>query len=150
MKSLCIRFTIFSLLICGLSVSSQSQNSSAGQSNSSSSVFDRPKNPNDDDNFIIVPAGQEIRVEPVSPENSAPTSAITHGKVILPVRVGFATAIEPLTQVQIRYAGTSDYGNVYRLVSIEVGKKTYRTKTDMVPYSMEMRFTLTRPLRIRR
>ena len=145
-----IHFTVLCFLMCGMSVAVHAQNSSDNRNSSSPSVFDRPNNPNDDDNFIVVPAGQEIRVEPLSPENSAPTSAITYGKVVLPVRVGFATAIEPLAKVQIRYAGTTDYGTVYRLVGVEIDKKIYRTKTDLVPYAMEMRFTLTKPLRIHR
>ena len=117
-----VYFSILCLLICGLSTPVHAQNSSDNRS-SSANVFDRSKSLDDDDDFIVVPAGQEIRVEPTSAENSEPASVITYGNVVIPVRVGFATAIEALTRVRIRYAGTTDYGAVYRLASLEIDKK---------------------------
>jgi|SRR6185437_9523640 hypothetical protein len=116
----------------------------------SGSVFDRAKNTPDKTDFIVVPAGQEINVEVVSRENSAPTSEIKQRKVVLPVRVGFSTAIEVFTKVHLRFVRDTDYGRVYTLASVKIGKKTYKTETDAIPAGLEMRFTLIRPLRIRR
>ena len=150
MRPTVIRWTTLNLvLLLGLSIAVQSQQGSSSEKNTepAGNVFDRPKNRHDDADFIVVPAGQEINIEVVSPGNSVPTSAITEGKVVVPVRIGFTTAIEALTKVHLRYAGN---GPFYRLVSLRIGKKVYKTETDLAPAGLEMRFTLTRPLRIRR
>ena len=56
------------------------------------SVYDRPKDKVEEaeSDFIVVPAGTEIRVD------------ITESKVIVPVRVGFATPIPPLSKVAVQ------------------------------------------------
>lgn len=103
-----MRWTTLNLVFClGLGIAAQCQQGSSSEKNTepAGNVFDRSKSRHDDADFIVVPAGQEINIEVVSPENSAPTSAITEGKVVVLVRIGFTTAIEALTKVHLRYAG---------------------------------------------
>ncbi|HEY1800560.1 MAG TPA: hypothetical protein VGG46_06450 [Terriglobales bacterium] len=114
------------------------------------SVVDRSKKRHDRSDFFIVPAFTEIRVEVEPREGAAPSSAVEVGKVVLPVRVGFSDAIPVFSKVKFGYAGTGDTGTFYELTSVKVGKITYKVHTDAVPYSPEMRFTLSKPLWIKR
>ncbi len=86
-----------------------------------------------------------------SPAGSPLTTEVTEGKVTTPVRVGFATAIPAGSKVRLRFASPTECGPVYELVSVEIRGTNYKTETDQVGYSpSEMRFTLSKPLRIAR
>jgi len=136
----------------GFSFTAQSQqNSSSEKPKTSTSVLDRVKNKAEDGDFIVIPAGQEIKVDPFFPAGSSPTSRVDQGKVIVPVRVGFTTAIPALTKVHLQFTVTSEDGSLYRITDVEINKKFYKIEIDEAPYAAsEMRFTLTKPLRIAR
>jgi hypothetical protein len=145
--------TMFSaILFLGFSLSVQSQQNGSTEKPKTSSVLDRAKNKIRDSDFIVVPALQEIRVDPVFPAGSAPTSRVDQGKVVIPVRVGFTTAIPALTKVHLQFTTTSEEdGPLYWLTDVEINKKLYKVESDEVPYApSEMRFTLVKPLRIPR
>jgi hypothetical protein len=139
-------------LFFGFSFTAHSQqNSSSEKPKTSTSVLDRVKNKAEDGDFIVIPAGQEIKVEPVFPVGSSPTSRVDQGKVVVPVRVGFTTAIPALTKVHLQFTYTSEEGSLYRITAVKINKKLYKVDTDEAPYAAsEMRFTLTKPLRIAR
>jgi len=139
------------IIFLGFAFTGQSQQSSSSQNPKPSSVLDRAKNKSNEKNFIIIPVGQEIRVDPVFPDGSSPTSRVDQGKVVTPVPVGFTTAIPALTKVHLLFTGTSDDGAYYRLTYVEINKKLYKIESDETPYApSEMRFTLTKPLRLPR
>ena len=141
------------IFFLGFTFTAQSQQkSSSEKAKTSTSVLDRAKDKADDGDFIVIPAMQEIRVDPVFPAGSAPKSIVDQGKVVLPVRVGFRTAIPALTKVHLQFIGTSEEdGLLYRLTDVEINKKLYKIESDEAPYApSEMRFTLTKPLRIPR
>jgi hypothetical protein len=129
------------------------------------SVFDQSKSTLPD--FIIVPAGTEIRVD------------IIDGKVIVPVRVGFATPVPALSQAavkvnQIYYTPVSynvgpgpslpvSYGESAELTAVTVGGVTYPVQARPVSLtgaalgtmtslssSRDAVFVLTAPLAIER
>ena len=101
------------------------------------SVLDQAKNKQPD--FITVPAGTEIRVD------------IVEGKVVVPVRVGFATPIPALSNAAVRvnpvyYApvfysvvsGTTGntpvaYGETADLTAVTVRGVTYPVQANAVP-----------------
>jgi len=140
------------ILFFGFSFTAHAQqNNSSEKPKTSTSVLDRVKNKAEDGDFIVIPAGQEIKVDPVFPAGSTPSSRIEHGKVAVPVRVGFTTAIPALTKVHLLFTDTSEDGSLYRITDVEINKKIYNIETDEAPYAaLEMRFTLTKPLRIAR
>ena len=99
-------------------------------------VFDRAKT--DKPDFIIVPVGTEIRVD------------IVDGKVVVPVRVGFATPIPALSRASVKvnrgysipsaynaYDNTANYPVPYietaDLTSITVGAVAYPVHATTVP-----------------
>lgn len=130
------------------------------------SVFDQTKSNKPD--FLIVPAGTEIRVD------------IVDGKVIVPVRVGFATPIPALSRAEvtinrkyyapynISYDASGNYPGTYtenaELISVTVGAVAYPVKATVVPLNgsaaqptmasipstRDITFVLTAPLAIRR
>lgn len=124
--------------------------------NTPKSVFDRPRDTTPD--VMVVPKGTQIRVD--------------YGKrtVIVPVRVGFSTAIPALSPVKVRVARvyvhaysnpdpnvtstTLDYVDQITLVSVTVGGKSYPVQCDVLPLlpgastNSEMVFTLEEPLSI--
>lgn len=102
--------------------------------NSQRSVLDRPLG--EKPAPIIVPAGTEIRVD------------LVDGKVVVPVRVGFSTAIPALSKVAVKidrvYApgyvdpsgaqvsAPSRYAEYGELKSITIDGKTYAVESDSV------------------
>ena len=121
------------VFLFSFNVTGQTQEEKSADESPSGSVFDRSTNKLGKTDFIVVPAGQEIDVQVASPTKSAPSSEIKRGKVILPVRVGFATAIEVFSKVRLRFAGDSEYGRMYTLTSVRIGKRTYETETNAIP-----------------
>ena len=135
-------------------------------SNRAYSVFDRAKINKPD--FLIIPAGTEIRVD------------IVDGKVIVPVRVGFATPIPALSRAEVTvnrkyyasynvsYDVSGTYAGMYtenaELASVTVGSVAYPVKATVVPLNgvaaqptmasipstRDVTFVLTAPLAIRR
>jgi hypothetical protein len=101
------------------------------------SVFDQAKTNKPD--FIIVPAGTEIRVD------------IVEGKVVVPVRVGFATPIPALSIAAVKVnpvyynpvfynvvAGTASnfpvaYGETAELTAVTVHGITYPVRANAIP-----------------
>jgi len=128
------------------------------------SVFDRAKINKPD--FLILPAGTEIRVD------------IVDGKVIVPVRVGFATPIPALSRAEVTvnrkyyapynvsYDVSGTYAGMYtenaELASVTVDSVAYPVKATVVPLNgvaaqpasipstRDVTFVLTAPLAIRR
>jgi hypothetical protein len=124
------------------------------------SVLDRPKHPEAD--AFVVPAGTQLKVD------------IGGQKIVVPVRVGFATPIPALSQVTVQVtrsyvaipysfggapynAGVPnvDYIEYARLTAIIVGGTTYPVQTDSLPLlrgatNSEVTFTLGDALRILR
>ena len=128
------------------------------------SFFDRAKINKPD--FLILPAGTEIRVD------------IVDGKVIVPVRVGFATPIPALSRAEVTvnrkyyapynvsYDVSGTYAGMYtenaELASVTVDSVAYPVKATVVPLNgvaaqpasipstRDVTFVLTAPLAIRR
>ena len=103
-----------------------------------------------DSQKLIVPAGTEVRVEFTQP-NGSPPEVIT-GKVAVPVRVGWATAI-PATSMVIMSANVT----VVELASVTIGTVSYKVKTNSMPLftsapgtDCELAFVLKEPLEIPR
>jgi hypothetical protein len=141
---------------------------SAGEPTKPVSVFDRAKRKQAE--FIIVPAGTEIRVD------------IIEGKVVVPVRVGFATPIPALSPAAVKLnqnfytpvfynvvAGSPanaavPYGESAELTSITVRGVNYPVRATAVPLNRaatlgtsasiqsnrDATFVLTAPLPIER
>jgi hypothetical protein len=138
---------------------STSSGATEGHPGDTTSVFDRPKKRHDRSDFFIVPASTEIRVSVEHRDGAPPSSAVEIGKVVLPVRIGFADAIPVFSKVTFGPVGIGtfsvldyrdNFGLLYELTTVTVGKKTYKIHTDALPYSPEMRFTLAKPLWIKR
>lgn len=107
--------------------------------------------------MIVVPAGTELRVD------------IDERKVVVPVRVGFATPIPALSKatVQVRreqittnaYAVGQvpyvDYVDYATVTAVTVGSTTYEVETDTVqlfkgPGNKEVKFILSKPVSVLR
>src|SRR6185312_4678590 len=138
---------------------STSSGATEGHPGDTTSVFDRPKKRHDRSDFFIVPASTEIRVSVEHRDGAPPSSAVEIGKVVLPVRIGFADAIPVFSKVTFGPVGIGtfsvldyrdNFGLLYELTTVTVGTKTYKIHTDALPYSPEMRFTLAKPLWIKR
>jgi len=114
--------------------------------------------------FLIVPAGTEIKVD-ISEENpDREPEHVLQGKVVAPVRVGFATAIPALSkttvQLSLRYYDAGylqpGYANVARLTAVTVDGTTYDVESSEIPVgplpalTSEVSFTLLRALAIKR
>lgn len=102
---------------------------------------------NSSDDVLVVPAGTEIRVE------FAQTGGVAHvltGKVVVPVRVGWTTAIPATSKV----IGET-HATFVVLTSITIGDVAYKVKTNLMSLfttasGSELRFTLAEPLQIPR
>ena len=121
-----------------------------------SSVLDAAKENEPD--VIVVPAGTQIQVN------------IIEGKVTVPVRVGWATAIPALTKVAVEisvpyypvygpyYGGSVPYYNnlysaeVAQLTSVTLDGTRYDLQTDQIPVlaGSEAKFTLLKELTLKR
>jgi hypothetical protein len=125
---------------------------------------------------LVVPAGTEIRVV-MQPAPDMTPSHVSTAKVVVPVRMGFETAIPALSKMTVKVTPTTYYNAGYNasesvvgipeqqvvmavveLTSLTVGKVTYRVKTNAIPLfgsplldiMSEMTFTLSEPLHVRR
>jgi len=128
-------------------------------------VTDRPKDTTPD--FLIVPVGAEIKVD-ISEENANREPVhIVQGKVTVPVRVGFATAVPALSkatvQITTRYYDTGNEESVQLtytcsalLTAVTVDGTTYDVESSEVSVGPtpgltgEVTFVLQRALAIRR
>ena len=127
-------------------------------------VADRVKDKAPD--FYIVPAGTEIKVD-ISEENQQrDLEHIVQGKVVAPVRLGFATPIPALSkatvQLSMRYYDTGGdepqaaYNYVAQLTSVTVDGTSYDVESSEIPVgpmpgmTSEVSFTLQRALAIKR
>ena len=128
-------------------------------------VADRVKDKAPD--FYIVPAGTEIKVD-ISEENQQrELEHVVEGKVVAPVRLGFATPIPALSkatvQLSMRYYDTgygdtpqSAYAYVAQLTSVTVEGASYDVESSEVSVGpmpgmlSEVSFTLQRALAIKR
>ncbi len=125
--------------------------------------------------LLIVPAGTEIRVQTLSGLPTVTRSGTFYeGKVVVPVRIGFTTAIPALSKVKIAvysvyagdgyivygnslfsptgYADSSGYVNQAELdnVTIDGVEYTVRTKGTTFSVSSEQIFVLAEPLTLER
>jgi hypothetical protein len=126
-----------------------------------SSILDRSKDSRPD--VIVIPVGTELKVD------------IEQHKIIVPVRVGFATPIPALSQVTVEVrrsfesapyvsSGSSysnydapflDYVEYATVTAVTVAGKTYPVQTDSLPLSSigtnsEVKFVLGEPIKILR
>jgi hypothetical protein len=117
-------------------------------------VLDRPQDSAPD--MIVVPAGTELRVD------------IHQHKVVVPVRVGFATPIPALSQVAVEvsrtyvntpYSATAvpyvDYVEYATVTAVTVEGRTYEVQSDSIPLlkgwtNSEVTFTLAGPVAVLR
>ncbi len=119
-------------------------------------VRDRKKG--GDEDILVVPKGTRIQTDIAkSFPDTPPTPFEYYGKVEIPVRLGFTTAIPVGSAVRVQiYATYADTGYQYaaRLVSVTVDGIAYRILTDRLPVDpstvKEVTFTLLRDLRISR
>jgi hypothetical protein len=139
--------------------SSQKANPSASTP-SRSGVFDRPQQTSPD--VIVVPAGRQIKVD-ISEENpprDVPLRMFS-GKVTVPVRVGWATAIPALTKVTVEVSAlyypvpgrSVDYQGVAQLTAVMLDGTRYDLHTDQVPMlagsASELTFTLLKDVTLK-
>ena len=139
--------------------------SEKAESSPARSLLDRPRDDDDDDNFLVVPAGTEITVE-IAANIQFPALSY-EGKVSVPGRSGFATAIPALSragvQVFARHYSYQDnpgaayaYFEAVELTDLTLDGSTYAVQsaraakfgTNTSP--SETKFTLLAPLKIRR
>jgi hypothetical protein len=127
------------------------------------SVLDVPKQTSPDG--IVVPAGTQIKVD-ISEENPPRDVAprTFSGKVTIPVRVGWATAIPALTKVTVEvstlyYPGPGryysvDYPQAAQLTAVVLDGTSYDVQTDQVPVlagsASEVTFTLLNDVTLNR
>jgi len=127
-------------------------------------ITDRPKDNTSD--FLIVPVGTEIKVD-ISEENPSEMDHPVQAKVVVPVRVGFATAIPALSkatvQLSARYYdagyGTSlqlSHTTAAQVTDITVDGTTYDVESNEIDVGpnpglrSEVTFTLLKALAIQR
>jgi hypothetical protein len=131
----------------------------------------RPQEPD----VLVVPAGTEIRVETLAGLPTVTRSGTFYeGKVVVPVRIGFTTAIPALSKVKIAvysvyagngyivygnslfsptgYADSSGYINQAELDSVTIDGTEYKVRTKGAPFSAssEQQFVLEEPLTLER
>jgi len=98
------------------------------------------------DDLLIVPEGTQLNID------------ISEGKVVVPVRVGFATAIPALSKATVRVSlqGTGDSVYIAELTDVTVEGVRYGVQADLVavpgPRAVpsEVTFTLLKPVSIQR
>jgi hypothetical protein len=103
-----------------------------------------------DSDTLVVPAGTEIRVEFTQPYGGS--ADVITGKVVTPVRVGWATAIPALSKVKMNVAA-----GFVDLASVTVGKVSYKVNTNAIELytsatgsDSELGFVLREPVEIAR
>jgi hypothetical protein len=130
------KFGLILVVVSSLAFAQSSPNKSALAESKSvaqnkRSVMDRPVGEKPDP--YVVPAGTEIRVD------------LLDSKVIVPVRLGFATPIPALSKVAVQtdrayyptaYFNTASgyigYGNYATLTAVTIGNKTYPLQCNRV------------------
>jgi hypothetical protein len=111
-------------------------------------ALDRPKDSaaENADDLLIVPEGTQLKID------------ISEGKVVVPVRVGFATAIPALSKATVRVSlqGTGDSVYIAELTDVTVEGVRYGVQADLVavpgPQAVpsEVTFTLLKQVSIQR
>jgi hypothetical protein len=114
----------------------------------SRTALDRPKDSaaENADDLLIVPEGTQLKID------------ISEGKVVVPVRVGFATAIPALSKATVRVSlqGTGDSVYIAELTDVTVEGVRYGVQADLVavpgPQALpsEVTFTLLKQVSIQR
>lgn len=111
------------------------------------SVFDADPKKDSADDFIVIPAGTEIRVN------------LLERTVEAPVRVGFSTPVPASTKVVLHIYGnhrvspddTFGLGDYASITSLTIGDDNYPVRTNRIPCRMGQGvFRLSAPLRIKR
>jgi hypothetical protein len=97
-----------------------------GNSQASQSALDRPKDKEAEeaDDVLVVLAGTQVKVD------------VSEAKVVVPVRVGFSTAIPALSKATVLISGRyydAGYANVAELTAVTVGGSKYNVHTDQIP-----------------
>ncbi len=113
---------------------------------------------NQDDGVLVVPKGTRIQTDIAKTfPDTPPTPFEYDGKVEIPVRLGFITAIPAGSVVRVQiYATYADTGYQYaaRLVAVTIDGTEYRIQTDRLPVDpssvKEVTFTLLKDLKISR
>ena len=111
-------------------------------------ALDRPKDSAAEhaDDLLIVPEGTQLKID------------ISEGKVVVPVRVGFATAIPALSKATVRVSlqGAGDSVSIAELTDVTVEGVRYGVQADLVavpgPQALpsEVTFTLLKQVSIQR
>ena len=111
------------------------------------SVFDADPKKDSESDFIVLPAGTEIRVN------------MLESSVEVPVRVGFSTPIPASSKVLLHIYGyhrlspddNFGLGDYASLTSVTIGDETYLVQTNRIPCRIGQGvFKLSAPLRIKR
>lgn len=111
-----------------------------------------------DEDFLVVPKGTRIQTDIAKTfPDTPPTPFEYDGKIEIPVRLGFSTAIPAGSTVGVRIDATyteTGYQYAARLVSVTVDGRDYRIRTDRLPVDLstvkEVAFTLLNDLEISR
>jgi hypothetical protein len=118
----------------------------------------RDSKKNNDEDFLVVSKGTRLQTDITKPfPDTPPTPFEYSGKVEIPVRLGFTTAINAGNKVMVRITA-SDANDGYRyaaeLVAVTVDQKEYPIRTDRIPVdpsaSKDVSFTLLDDLKIAR
>jgi hypothetical protein len=112
----------------------------------------------DDQDVLVVPKGARIQTDIAKSFPDTPATPFEYnGKVEIPVRLGFTTAIDAGSVVRVRIDATyadNGYQCAARLVAVAIDGKTYRLRTDMLPIdpstAKEVTFTLLDDVTIER
>ncbi|HWR15506.1 MAG TPA: hypothetical protein VN577_11805 [Terriglobales bacterium] len=110
---------------------------------------------------LIILAGTQIKADISQvPAGIQLSPHIMSGRVVVPVRIGFTTAIPALTEVTVSVTGhhyDAGYVDVVELIAVKIVGTTYTIHTDQIPLFStragnvrEVTFTLMEPLRIPR
>ena len=118
-------------------------------------VRDRKKS---DDDILVVPKGTRIQTDIAKSFPDTPATPFEYdGKVEIPVRLGFTTAIPAGSRITVRiYATYAETGYQYaaKLIAVTVDGTSYRIRTDRLPVEpstvKEVSFTLLDDLNISR
>ena len=117
-----------------------------------------PQNVQSDSDALVVPKGTQIQTDISRTSPGTPATPYEYdGKVEIPVRLGFSTAIPVGSKVAVRITDRHvDEGLQFaaELVAVTVQGKSYKVQTDQMPVdpstAKEVTFTLLKPLKISR
>jgi hypothetical protein len=127
----------------------------------SQQVRDRKKN--GDDDLVVVPKGTRIQTDLAHSSQGSPTTPYEfEGKIEIPVRLGFTTAIPAGAKITVLVTSRYDestyqepsYRELIELLDVTIDGKVYNIRTDRIPAQVstakEIAFTLLEPLEIHR